>query len=124
MFSGTVRENILLGKPAATEEEIIAASKAANAHDFVTSLSSGYDTNIGTGGSRLSGGQRQRLCISRAIVSAPKILVLDEATRYVYFVAVVGGGHVVLTTLFFSFSSLRLQSVLWIMKARSWSRQR
>lgn len=61
LFSGSVRENILLGCPEATEEEIVTAAKAANAHEFVSSLSDGYDTDIGTGGNRLSGGQKQRL---------------------------------------------------------------
>ncbi len=83
LFYGTVRENILFGKPDATEEEVIAASKAANAHEFITQLSDGYDTLIGERGVKLSGGQKQRLSIARAILKNAPILILDEATSSV-----------------------------------------
>lgn len=71
LFKGTIKENVLLGKPEATDAEVVAACKAANAHDFTVSLSSGYDTDIGVGGSLLSGGQRQRVAIARAIIKNP-----------------------------------------------------
>ena len=78
--SGTVRENIAFGKPDATDEEIIAAAKAAHAHSFIKRLKNGYDTKIGEGGEELSEGQKQLLCITRVMLALPPLLILDEAT--------------------------------------------
>jgi len=80
LFNGSVAENISYGKPDATVREIIAAAKAANAHDFIMNFADGYDTIVGERGERVSGGERQRISIARAILKDPKILILDEAT--------------------------------------------
>ena len=77
---GTIRDNIVMGKPDATEEEIIAAAKASHAHSFIKRLPKGYDTVIGEDGGSLSQGQKQLLCITRVMLSLPPMLILDEAT--------------------------------------------
>ena len=83
LFSGTIKENIRWGKPDATDEEIISACKAAQAHDFIMRQPKGYETDLSQGGLNLSGGQKQRLCIARAMIKQPKILILDDSTSAV-----------------------------------------
>ncbi len=83
LFSGTVRDNIRYGRPQATEEEIVTAAKAAQAHEFILGLPNGYDTHIEERGLNLSGGQKQRIAIARALVTQPKILILDDSTSSV-----------------------------------------
>jgi len=83
LFNGTVRDNIIYGKPDADEDEMIAATEAAYAHEFIMNLPQGYDTEIGERGVKLSGGQKQRLALARAILTDPRILILDEATSSV-----------------------------------------
>ena len=80
LFSGTIRENIAYGKPDASDEEVVAAAKAAHAHSFIKRLAQGYDTPIAEGGGNLSQGQRQLLCIARVMLTSPPMLILDEAT--------------------------------------------
>lgn len=80
LFSGSVAENLRYGRPDADHAAIIAAAKAANAHEFISALPQGYDTDIGQRGVKLSGGQKQRLTIARAFLKDPAILIFDEAT--------------------------------------------
>lgn len=80
LFNDTIKNNLLIGKPDATDEELVTAAKIANAYEFIKDLPEGFDTNIGDAGSKLSGGQKQRLSIARAVLKNPPIMVLDEAT--------------------------------------------
>ena len=80
LFSGSVKDNIRFGKHDATDEEIIAAAKLVNVHDFIMSLEQGYDTDVNEGGSRLSTGEKQLISFARAVLSNPRLLILDEAT--------------------------------------------
>jgi ATP-binding cassette subfamily B multidrug efflux pump len=83
LFSGTVRDNIRYGRPGASDEEVIAAAKAAQAHDFILEFPQGYDTHVEERGANLSGGQKQRIAIARALITQPKILILDDSTSSV-----------------------------------------
>ena len=83
LFSGTIKENLRWGDKNATDEELVAACKAAQAHDFITAFPDGYDTELGQGGVNVSGGQKQRLCIARALLKKPKIVILDDSTSAV-----------------------------------------
>lgn len=83
LFEGTIKENLRWGNEAATDEELIEACKAAQAHDFISSFPQGYDTRLAQGGTNVSGGQKQRICIARALLKKPKIMILDDSTSAV-----------------------------------------
>ena len=83
LFSGSIKDNLRWGNPEATDEEMEYACRLACAHDFITAFPDGYDTHIEQGGTNVSGGQKQRLCIARALLKKPKILILDDSTSAV-----------------------------------------